>query len=75
VIKERVLPGNSKKFQQIATRVQISLTTLGYYNGPIDGIVGKNTRAALSKLQAAYGLPVSGTITPEVLDVLGIQAK
>jgi glucose-6-phosphate dehydrogenase assembly protein OpcA len=37
------------------------LAALGYYTGPIDGIVGPRMVAALKAAQKAYGLPRSGT--------------
>ncbi|GAB2206280.1 hypothetical protein ROS1_30960 [Roseibium sp. ROS1] len=47
----------------------------GYYNGAIDGIIGSESKAALSKFQSDYGLRVTGTITPEVLNAFGIVAN
>jgi|ERR1700677_828159 len=46
----------------IATAVQEELAGRGYYKGPIDGIVGTGTRAAISAYQRNHGLVVSGTI-------------
>lgn len=37
------------------------LAALGYYTGPIDGIVGPRMVAALKAAQKAYGLPRTGT--------------
>lgn len=71
----RVLPGNSAKFTEIATKVQLALRAYGYYDGPIDGIIGKGAKEALRNYQAAYSLKVTGTVTPEVLDSLNIVAK
>lgn len=71
----RTLPGNTAAFTNIAMQVQAALTAFGYYSGPIDGIIGSASRAALSKFQADYSLKVTGTITPEVLDAMGIVAK
>lgn len=71
----RTLPGNTAAFTNIAIQVQVALTAHGYYSGPIDGIIGSASRAALSKFQADYSLRVTGTITPEVLDAMGIVAK
>lgn len=71
----RTLPGNTAAFTRIAMQVQAALTAYGYYSGPIDGIIGPGSRAALSKFQADYSLNVTGTITPEVLDAMGITAK
>lgn len=69
------LPGNSSKFKAIAMQVQTALLSYGYYNGAIDGIIGAGSKSALSRFQSDYGLKVTGTITPEVLDAFGISAK
>ena len=37
------------------------LAALGYYTGPIDGIIGPRMVAALKAAQKAYGLPRTGT--------------
>lgn len=71
----KILPGNSATFQRIAIQVQTALKAYGYYNGAIDGIIGAGSKSALSRFQADYGLKVTGTITPEVLDAFGIAAK
>lgn len=71
----KTLPGNSKKFQDIAKRVQIALTALGYYHGPIDGKVGTGTRQALRQYQVDHGLLETGTITSQVLTDLNIAAR
>lgn len=69
------LPGNTEKFYQIAFKVQLALSLYGYYTGTVDGIIGPETKAALSKFQSDWGLTVTGTITPEVLDAMGIVAE
>lgn len=69
------LSGRSARFKAIVRRVQIALLARGYYSGAIDGIVGPAMRAALRKLQAAHGLSVTGTITPETLDALMIASE
>ena len=70
----KALPGNSNKFMEITRQVQFALYSWGYYSGIIDGIVGPETRAAISSLQVDWNLKVTGTITPEVLDALKIVA-
>lgn len=47
-------------------RVQSRLRALGLYDGPIDGIFGDQTRAAIRRYQQANGLPPTG-----YLDVTG----
>lgn len=59
-------------FDPLTLRVQTALKIYGYYSGPMDGIIGKGSQDALERFQQDFGLPVTRTITPEVLDVLGI---
>ena len=49
---------------------QYLLAALGFYNGPIDGILGPQMAAALRQVQKKNGLPETGTATPETLTVL-----
>jgi peptidoglycan hydrolase-like protein with peptidoglycan-binding domain len=42
--------------------VQVALRALGLYCGPIDGIVGPQTRAAVTAAQKRAGLPQTGAI-------------
>jgi hypothetical protein len=47
----------------VTTReVQRALTTLGYDPGPIDGIFGSKTRAAVKRFQADHGLIADGIV-------------
>lgn len=71
----RVLPGNANQFTNIVLQVQTALYAYGYYAGALTGIVDPTTKAALSQMQSQYGLPVTGTITPDVLDALSITAQ
>jgi glucose-6-phosphate dehydrogenase assembly protein OpcA len=49
-----------EEFQQL-------LAALGFYNGPIDGIHGSVTKAAVKAAQSTYGLPMTGRIDLETL--------
>ncbi|WP_420419843.1 His-Xaa-Ser repeat protein HxsA [Pacificispira sp.] len=69
------LPGHSEKFRQIVMRVQAALFSRGYYNGSIDGLVGPQTRAAVSKFQRDNGQTITGTLTPELLNALQVAAN
>gem|GEM_PF-1655906 len=40
--------------------IQQGLADLGYYTGPIDGIAGPQTRAAIGRFQSDNGLPATG---------------
>ena len=46
------------------TALQQSLTTAGYYQGPIDGVYGASTVEAVEALQQAAQLPVTGLLDP-----------
>ena len=58
---------------QNVTAVQSDLTKLGYYHGVIDGLFGRATRDALARYQADQQLAVTGTLTTETLQSLGVQ--
>ena len=65
----------AQKFKDVVRVLQLALQTYGYYTGAIDGAVGPDTSAAISKMQADYGLKVTGTVTPEVLNALKITGN
>ena len=44
------------------TSLQTSLQTAGYYDGPIDGVYGPSTVAAVEALQTDAELPVTGVV-------------
>jgi hypothetical protein len=54
----------------IGVQVQQDLAHDGYYNGPIDGVVGPGTQTAISAYQSANGLPVTGAIDQNLLNSL-----
>lgn len=43
--------------------VQRDLARLGYYLGPVDGVAGKQTRAAIRQYQADNGLAANGEVS------------
>ena len=53
--------------------VQDTLKKEGFYYGDVDGLMGEETRAALRRYQIRYGLKVSGEISYETLDQLGLR--
>jgi N-acetylmuramoyl-L-alanine amidase len=53
--------------------VQKDLANLGYYQGSIDGIYGRNTRDAVGRYQTEHNLTVTGTLTSQTLQQLGIS--
>ncbi len=52
--------------------VQTSLQTAGFSPGKIDGKIGKNTRAALRKFQAAKGIKATGMVDAATAKALGM---
>jgi type II secretory pathway predicted ATPase ExeA len=53
---------------------QTQLNALGYTAGPVDGIVGSQTRAAIRRFQAATGLPVDGRMSDPLIAALRRQS-
>jgi len=52
--------------------VQRQLLDLGYYNGSIDGVFGPATRDAVAKYQIANQLNVTGSLSTDTLQSLGL---
>jgi hypothetical protein len=51
---------------------QERLAQLGYYNGSVDGIFGPTTRDAVAKYQIDNQLDVTGSLSPDTLQSLGV---
>jgi N-acetylmuramoyl-L-alanine amidase len=51
---------------------QERLAQLGYYNGPVDGVFGPTTRDAVAKYQIDNQLDVTGSLSPDTLQSLGV---
>ena len=52
-------------------RIQGLLTEQGYDPGPVDGVIGSQTRQAIKNFQRTVKLPADGYPTPELLEALG----
>ena len=63
---------NPEKLKLQIMRVQIRLTSLGLYEGRIDGVMNDPTRIALERFQDIKGLPHSGLMTTPTMNALGI---
>lgn len=57
----------------LVTRVQTALMVRQYYQGTIDGVMGKATRGALMAFQVDSGLTVNGRMDTPSLNALGIK--
>src|SRR5947208_13786576 len=51
---------------------QEELAQQGYYKGPVDGIFGPTTRDAVAKYQTANQLNVTGSLSPDTMQSLGL---
>jgi peptidoglycan hydrolase-like protein with peptidoglycan-binding domain len=54
-------------------RTQQLLALLGYAPGPVDGFYGPRTRGAIERFEEARGLPVSGTVSPALIERLALE--
>jgi len=58
---------------QVVADVQGVLKEQGYYKGEIDGLVGPQTREALTAYQEAAGLPPTASVDEPTLESLGLS--
>ena len=54
----------------MATRVQRKLAASGYYDGPVDGVIGDGTRRAIRNYERDNGLAVDGRIDNQLLSAM-----
>jgi hypothetical protein len=59
--------------ESIVAGAQQELAQQGYYNGAIDGVMGPRTQRAIARYQNNRGLRVTGTLTPDTVEALGLQ--
>ena len=57
---------------RVIVDVQSQLQRDGYYDGPVDGVLGPMTREAIAAFQADHGLAVTSVIDQPTLSTLGI---
>ncbi len=57
---------------RVIANVQTQLYNEGYYDGPIDGILGPDTQAAIADYQADHGLAVTAAIDEPTVVSLGL---
>ncbi len=57
----------------MVVRIQAALMRLGYFNGDIDGLLGPQTRSAITSYQKAQGLRETGRMDIDTLTKLGIS--
>jgi His-Xaa-Ser repeat protein HxsA len=59
--------------RNLVTRVQTALMVRQYYQGPIDGVMGKATPGALMAFQMDSGLTINGRMDTPSFNALGIK--
>jgi Putative peptidoglycan binding domain len=57
---------------QVTINVQQQLAAAGYYDGPIDGVLGPMTREAIAAYQSDNGLAVTSAIDEPTLATMGL---
>jgi hypothetical protein len=57
---------------QVTVNVQEALAAAGYYDGPIDGLLGPMTREAIANYQADNGLAITSAIDEPTLARMGL---
>jgi hypothetical protein len=57
---------------QVVANVQAALQEQGYYHGPINGVLGSGTRAAIANYQRDHGLYTTSAIDEPTLAALGM---
>ncbi|MGE3539801.1 MAG: peptidoglycan-binding protein [Candidatus Tectimicrobiota bacterium] len=68
-------PGQQSMTQEHIRQAQEQLRSAGFNPGPIDGILGEGTRAALREFQQTYGLPATGELDQATSQQLMAQAS
>ncbi|MCI5127601.1 MAG: hypothetical protein D3907_03670 [Candidatus Electrothrix sp. AUS3] len=58
---------------QFIRKVQMALEEEGFDPGPIDGLLGDQTRQAILSFQQQRGLAQGGTLTQETVQALGVR--
>lgn len=56
--------------REIVSSIQQDLKRLGFDPGPVDGVDGGKTKAAIKRYEESAGLPVTGNATPLLADRL-----
>ena len=62
---DHLLPGSVRA-------VQARLGALGFYSGPVDGVWGAGTLAAIQRFQTTHGLQPDGQLGPATVTAMGM---
>ena len=72
VVVEQYRPRGFYPSRSVVASVQHRLKRYGYYRGPVDGLAGRGTSAAIYRFQRENGLRANGRITPALLSALRV---
>ena len=72
---KEIQPAPKKLSKEDIRKLQERLTELGYSPGPVDGMWGKKTEAALKKFQEEHGLSVTGKFDTETTKKLSFTLQ
>ncbi len=64
-----------RKGIELKAQTQEALIALGYEIGDIDGVIGRNTRAAIKQFQKSQGLAADGKESPQLLERMRTVAQ
>lgn len=60
-------------YTDLNKQVQENLRERGFYSGPVNGVVGPNTQAAIAQFQLSIPMPASGMLDDTTLAALGVE--
>ena len=63
------------KYDQAVEEVQRELLAIGQFKGLVDGVNGQKTKIAVQLYQQEAGLPITGEITPDLIDQIRYTRK
>lgn len=67
------LTNNAALRKRVIERVQLQLSILGEYKGPIDGVMGPQTRDAIDLYKIKKGAKRGGYLDSDTLNLLGVN--
>lgn len=68
-----VTPPETNDAQVLYQQVQSVLYQLGYYRGPINGVLTARTQSAIGQYQRAHRLPDTGQIDGNLITLMGVH--
>jgi peptidoglycan hydrolase-like protein with peptidoglycan-binding domain len=68
-------PAEAPRGDLIVQAVQQALTTAGYYSGPVDGVAGPQTRAAILSFERDSGRTETGQATADLIAAIEVWTE